>query len=310
MLNNRYVKERYLGKGGFAHWVQVDDKIEGQKYAMKVIQKIVNGKPRAMDKIENEIAIHADMDHPSIVKMYRYFEDEENVYMILELWENRSIIDLLKVRQRLTEDEVKSYIAQLVDGIKHIHSMKVIHRDLKLGNLFLTGKMELKIGDFGLSERVLYEGELKKSMSGTPNYIAPEILVSKEGHSYEVDTWAVGVITYTMLVGRPPFQSKNSKATWNKIKKNQYSFPENIYMSRESKNFIASLLKLNPKERLTLDEIMKHEFFAYPYPKLCAVSTLYHAPQDTMHTVNILTLIYFRDNQEKRLSQHHIKEEN
>ena len=259
---------------------------------MKIIQKVVNGKARAMDKIENEIAIHADMDHPSIVKMYRYFEDEENVYMILELWDNRSIIELLKVRQRLTEDEVKAYILQLVDGIKHIHSMKVIHRDLKLGNLFLTHKMELKIGDFGLSERILYEGELKKSMSGTPNYIAPEILVSKEGHSYEVDIWAIGVITYTMLVGRPPFQSKNSKATCNKIKKNQYSFPENIYLSRESKNFISSLLKLNPKERLTLDEINHHEFFAYPFPKLWAVSTLYHAPQDTIQSVLYLIIIF------------------
>ena len=306
MVGNRYLKERYLGKGGFAHCVQVDDKIDNQKYAMKIIQKVVNGKQRAMDKIESEIAIHADMDHPSIVKMYRYFEDDENVYMILELWDNKSIIDLLKVRQRLTEDEVRSYISQLVEGIKHIHSINVIHRDLKLGNLFLTAKMELKIGDFGLSERVLYEGDMKKSMSGTPNYIAPEILLSKEGHSYEVDIWAIGVIMYTMLVGKPPFQSKNSKATCNKIKKNQYSFPENIYLSRESKNLISSLLRTNPKERLSLDEILKHEYFAYPYPKFWAVSTLYHAPQEVAHTVNYY-ITYFSDNQEKHLLPHHTK---
>lgn len=101
----------------------------------------------------------------------------------------------------------------MVSGLKYIHSLKIVHRDLKLGNLFLSDKMELKIGDFGLSERVKYEGELKTSMSGTPNYIAPEILLNKEGHSYEVDIWAIGVIAYTLLIGRPPFQSKNSRET-------------------------------------------------------------------------------------------------
>lgn len=120
---------------------------------------------------------------------------------------------MLKTRVRITEQEAKSYIAQLVEGLKYIHSRKVIHRDLKLGNLFLTKNMELKIGDFGLSERVLVDGQKVKSMSGTPNYIAPEILMTKDGHSYEVDVWAIGVITYTLLIGRPPFQSKTSKIT-------------------------------------------------------------------------------------------------
>lgn len=181
---------------------------DNKKYAMKVIAKVVNGKPRCMEKIESEISILMDMDHPSVARMHRFFEDDENVYIVLELCDNKSMIELLKVRQRLTEDEVKSYVAQLIQGVKYIHSQKIIHRDLKLGNLFLSDKMELKIGDFGLSERVFYEGELKKSMSGTPNYIAPEILLNKDGHSFEVDLWAIGVITYTLLIGRPPFQSK------------------------------------------------------------------------------------------------------
>ena len=109
-----------------------------------------------------------------------------------------------------------------MQGLRYIHSQNVVHRDLKLGNLFLTDKMELKIGDFGLSERIKFDGHHLKSMSGTPNYIAPEILLNKNGHSFEVDIWAIGVITYTLLVGKPPFQSKNSKATCSRIKKLDY----------------------------------------------------------------------------------------
>ena len=88
-----------------------------------------------------------------------------------------------------------------------MHQFNVIHRDLKLGNLFLSDKMEIKIGDFGLATRLEYEGERKRTICGTPNYIAPEILEGKSGHSFEVDIWAVGVIIYTLLIGKPPFET-------------------------------------------------------------------------------------------------------
>jgi len=88
---------------------------------------------------------------------------------------------------------VQSYIAQIVNALKYLHQHKVIHRDLKLGNLFLNENMEIKLGDFGLATKLEYEGEKKKTICGTPNYIAPEILEGK-GHSYEVDIWSVGVI--------------------------------------------------------------------------------------------------------------------
>lgn len=123
------------------------------------------------------------------------------------------MVDLVRTRRRLTEIETRSYIAQLVKGIQYIHSKRVVHRDLKLGNLFLNASMQLKIGDFGLSEIVNENNDKLTSLSGTPNYIAPEILTDKTGHSFEVDIWAIGVIAYTLLVGVPPFQSKTSKAT-------------------------------------------------------------------------------------------------
>ena len=92
----------------------------------------------------------------------------------------------------------------------------------------MNEKMQIKVGDFGLAAKVNFEGEKKRTICGTPNYIAPEILDSKIGHSYEIDYWSIGVILYTLLYGRPPFESPEVKQTYKKIKACQYHFPENV----------------------------------------------------------------------------------
>ena len=92
-----------------------------------------------------------------------------------------------------------------------MHSQRVIHRDLKLGNLFLADNMQLKTGDFGLAAKLEFENERRRTVCGTPNYIAPEVLESKHGHSYEVDVWSFGVILYAMIIGKPPFETSEIK---------------------------------------------------------------------------------------------------
>ncbi len=122
--------------------------------------------------------------------------------------------------------------------MKYIHFNRVIHRDLKLGNLFIGEKLEIKLGDFGLATKLEFEGEKKRTICGTPNYIAPEILDGKVGHSYEVDIWSLGVIIYTLLIGKPPFETSEVKTTYKKIKSNSYSFPENVQINDHAKNLI------------------------------------------------------------------------
>lgn len=99
--------------------------------------------------------------------------------------------------------------------------------------------MEIKLGDFGLATKVTYEGEKKWTICGTPNYIAPEVLSSKNGHSYEVDVWSIGVIIYTLLFGRPPFETSDVKKTYKRIKMNDFSFPENSDVLEEARDLIS-----------------------------------------------------------------------
>jgi polo-like kinase 1 len=167
-------------------------------------------------------------------------------------------------------------VVQAISALKYLHAHRVIHRDLKLGNLFLTDKMEEKIGDFGLATKLEFEGDRKRTICGTPNYIAPEILDGKQGHSYEVDIWSLGVIIYTLLIGKPPFETSDVKTTYKRIRVNAYTFPDNITISDQARGLITKILNLDPTKRPTLDEILEHPFFCTggAIPKLLPASTL------------------------------------
>jgi len=136
--------------------------------------------------------------------------------------------------------------------------------------------MEIKIGDFGLATKLEFDGEKKRTICGTPNYIAPEILDGKVGHSYEVDTWSLGVIIYTLLVGKPPFETPDVKTTYKRIKMNSYSFPDHVPLSDAAKNLISKILNLDPSKRPTIDEVFAHPFLNHggTIPKLLPVSTI------------------------------------
>ena len=149
---------------------------------------------------------------------------------------------------------------QIINSLKYLHAHRVIHRDLKLGNLFINDKMEVKLGDFGLATKLDFDGEKKRTICGTPNYIAPEVLEGKSGHSYEVDVWSLGVIIYTLIIGKPPFETSDVKATYKKIRMNAYSFPDHVHISEAARSLISSILIGDPSKRPTLDEVIMHPF--------------------------------------------------
>ena len=121
--------------------------------------------------------------------------------------------------------------------------------------------MEIKIGDFGLATKLEFEGEKKRTICGTPNYIAPEVLDGKQGHSYEVDMWSLGVIVYTLLIGKPPFETSDVKTTYRRIRMNAYTFPEHVQVSDAAKSLITRILNGEPSRRPSLDDMLAHDFF-------------------------------------------------
>ena len=279
----KYIKGRLLGKGGFAKCYEFINQENDHSSAAKVIPKKSLVKSRAKQKLISEIKIHKSLHHPNIVAFEHYFEDSENVYLLIEICLNQTLNELLKRRKKLTELEVQCYSVQIIKALKYLHSHRVIHRDLKLGNLFISEKMEIKVGDFGLATKLEFDGERKRTVCGTPNYIAPEILEGKTGHSYEVDIWSLGVIMYTLIIGKPPFETNNVKETYKRIKTGNYSFPENAVISEPAKDLIQSILVLDPRKRPSLDEIMKHDFFnmGVSIPKTMQQSTLACPPSLT-----------------------------
>ncbi len=190
---------------------------------------------------------------------------------------------MIKRRKRLTEPETAFFMRQLLEATKYLHEQLVIHRDLKLGNLFLDKNINIKVGDLGLATKLESPDEKRKTICGTPNYIAPEVIQgdrSTRGHSFEVDVWSMGVIMFTCLVGKPPYEAKDVKATYQRILANEYSFPDDIPISDDGKDLICRMLQSNPVDRPSLEEIAAHPFFtAHVIPEILPANATHVAPK-------------------------------
>ncbi|KAF7331913.1 Serine/threonine-protein kinase [Mycena kentingensis (nom. inval.)] len=283
--NNKFQRVGFLGEGGFARVYEIMDPAN-KRLACKVVTMTSLKTKKAKTKLYAEIKIHRSLSHPNIVKFIDCFEGDDNVYITLELCPSGSLMDLLRRRKRFTEGEARFFMVQLIGACQYMHNQSVIHRDLKLGNLFLDGHMNIKVGDFGLAALIESPGERKKTICGTPNYIAPEVLFdTASGHSFEVDTWSIGVILYTLVVGRPPFQTKDVKAIYQKIRTNDYNFPAPPPASPSvpARSLITEILTQNPAERPTLVAIVAHEWFTMgPVPAYIPTSA-HDSPPDWSH---------------------------
>ena len=157
---------------------------------------------------------------------------------------------------------------QLIQGLKYLHSNNIIHRDLKPNNLFLDDKLELKIGDFGLIAKLTNNKERRKTICGTPCYMAPEIYEPDEkGYSFEVDIWSIGVIIFNLLTGQLPFYDENKDRfiIQQKIIEGNFKFPSNPTISEVAKDLIKQILVKDPKKRPSLTQILYHDFFHLYY---------------------------------------------
>lgn len=273
----RYCRGKVLGKGGFAKCYEMTDLTTNKIYAAKIIPHSRVSKPHQRDKIDKEIELHRTLNHRHVVQFYHYFEDKDNIYILLEYCSRRSMAHILKTRKVLTDPEVRYYLKQIVSGLKYLHEQEILHRDLKLGNFFINESMELKVGDFGLAARLEPMEQRRRTICGTPNYLSPEVL-NKQGHGCESDIWALGCVMYTMLLGRPPFETTNLKETYRCIREARYSLPSSLMSS--AKHLIASMLSRNPEDRPSLDEIIQHDFFTQGFTPDRLPSSCCHTAPD------------------------------
>ena len=261
-IASRYRWGRLLGKGGFAKCYEGTDLESGVVYAIKVIDRAGLIKAKMQSKLHSEIAIHRRLSHANIVKFFRTFQDEWYVYIVLEKCSNQTLMEISRTRSRFSKEETQFIMMQSISAIQYMHQNDVLHRDLKLGNMMMDVEMNVKIGDFGLAAELQFDGERKRTICGTPNYIAPEILQgASEGHSFEVDVWSLGVILYTLLVGEPPFQTNDVKATYTRIKQCRFSFPPAMQISQSGKDLVCQMLQSKPERRPSMVQVRQHPFF-------------------------------------------------
>ena len=224
------------------------------------------------------------MDHEHIVRLLHFFEDTENIYLIMDLCPHQSLHDLVHRRGGLSELETRYFMKQMVEGVRFMQNQKVLHRDMKIGNTFIDEQMRVKIGDFGLAVKLVGRDARRSSFCGTPNYMAPEVCMNKERvaasqrnidptmvpkHSFyglPVDTWALGCIMFNLLCGKSPFPYGDTKENYENIKKARfwYTRDKNHRISAEAKDLIELILNPDPDLRPSMDEILEHKFFTDP----------------------------------------------
>ena len=244
-----YIKGDEIGKGGFAICYKFYCLNDKKIYAAKEIKS----ENSSSERIRNEIDIYEFLKHENIVDQKTHFSHNGIQYLIFEFCENKDLSNLIEKRKRLKEIEVQYYITQLISALIHLHERDIIHRDLKLGNIFLTEKMKLKLGDFGLAKKLLPDEKLDGKV-GTFYYMAPEILENSK-YSFEVDIWALGVVIYYLIIGHVPFTKESD------IIKAKLQFPENAIISNAAKDLIGQLLVKDPQKRPNLYQILRHDFF-------------------------------------------------
>lgn len=239
---------------------------------------------RMGSRVQQEVAIHAKLKHPAILQLYTFFEDMSYVYLVLELAHNGELHRYLKSNSRqLTELETANIISQVVNGLLYLHSHNIIHRDMSLSNLLLTQDFQVKIADFGLAT-LSGPNEKHMTMCGTPNYISPEV-VSRASHGRPADVWGLGCMLYTLLVGKPPFDTDAIKSTLTKVVMSDYAVPS--YLSYEAKDLLDQLLRKNPLERIRLEQVLSHPFMTKnPLPTTKYNNTLASADSGILMTMS------------------------
>jgi len=248
---------RPLGRGKFGRVYLAREKQSKKVVAMKLLYKKDLCKDAMKNQIKREIEIQTHLRHPNILRMYGFFYDATRVYMILEYASGGELFKKLVGSRRFSEEVSSNYICQLAKALEYCHSHHVIHRDIKPENILIGSRGELKLADFGWS--VHAPEDRRTTLCGTLDYLPPEMLNSSPDHDARVDIWALGVLLFEFLTGKPPFEDPSKDGTIKKISGTAFSWPEHIEVSEEAKDLVGRLLQ-KAESRISLQDILSHPF--------------------------------------------------
>ena len=250
-----------IGAGGYGRVNLYKHKITGATYAIKLIDKTKFENQLQRQLFAREVEIMYKISHPNIVKLYSHFEDKFNCYLVMEYIKQGNLYTLLQSQpnKNLDQKSIANYIVDLISSLYYLHNMnpKIIHRDIKPENLLLCKDNHLKLTDFGGSN-YYFQNNARFTTIGTKIYQSPEMLLNK-GYDTRVDIWAIGVLLFELLCGYPPFK-KDTHSLEDNIINLRINWP--VKMNLLGKNLISKILKIEPDNRLTLEEILTHKFIS------------------------------------------------
>jgi len=254
---------RTLGCGSFGRVKLAKYKQDGKMYAVKFMKKQEIIKLKQVDHINNEKRLMAQIDFPFIVNMVGYTKDDRYVYIVMECITGGELFVHLRRARKFNDEQSKFYGALTGAAFDHMHRKNIIHRDLKPENLLMCHNGYSKLTDFGFA-KIIEPGTRTYTLCGTPEYIAPEVLLNK-GHGKPVDWWTLGILIYEMICGQPPFCDEDPMGIYQKILAGKVYFPK--YFDKNAKALVKKLLTADLSKRFGnlkdgAQDILGHAWFA------------------------------------------------
>jgi len=234
----------------------------GQLFAMKILRKTHLVKRRQIERTRTERKVLSVVNHPFIMKLHYAFQSTDKLYLVLDYCPGGELFFHLSRFRRFPERVARFYSAELLLAIGHLHKRGIIYRDLKPENVLLDADGHVKLGDFGLAKAGITSPlQGASSMCGTPEYMAPEVL-AQQGHGFCVDYWGLGMLTYEMMTGLPPWYTTDRAKLFRRLKSAPLDIPS--FFSTAAADCTSSLLDRDPRRRLGVTGIrgaMEHAFF-------------------------------------------------
>lgn len=256
-----------IGKGAFGEVWKVTHENSKKVYCVKILSKRDIFEQKLINQINKEISIMYNINHPYSVKLVNHFEDNEKLYLIMELAPNGNLYNLIQnnIKEKVKNMVlIKKLIVQSIEIIKYLHSKNIVYRDIKPENLLLDNDYNIKLCDYGWAT-YFTPGKFLTVYCGTPEYVSPEV-IKKYPYNEKVDIWGLGVLIFELVFGYAPFSSTFNEERFNNIKSGKINWPKDLNDEyKDLKDLIEKILKVDPKERISLDEIENHSWLRETY---------------------------------------------